>query len=508
MKRNPFQNIIGFVVRYIWILCAVLVTLELCSTLISANLLLKQTSNAVLQAQMGEISGRVDGVLRLLNGFANDDVIGDTSLPLFDRATHMRAYQGSYDLFMLALLDREFNVVSSDETEPPNEPFSLASRDYLQRMKETGTYQITDAMVAGSDHVTKNYTIAVPLFRDGVLDGGVFGSIYFDDIEKMMQRENKGDFYLLGRENTIMAGGTKQEQGQSLQGLYKGLYIVGKDDKTLDAHMKEHSSGDFWVFGSMGPAYITYGNVGLTDWTLVYEARFDLVFPLVLPMLLVKVLLYGLLCWSISKFGRRYLEHRFSDVSHLLDQVTQMHRELFSSEQGDYNKLLDLTQQGLTDPLTGLATRGVFAARFAQWMGEASAAGLLCFLDLDDLKIINDSYGHEVGDRALVHFGEVLKRYEEVHHGIAARYGGDEFLLTIDGMDETQSERLVETLCRDLRATLQMDMGSVSIHGSVGVAFYPTHGTSLEELISKADLALYAAKRNGKNGYEIFMLTP
>lgn len=504
MKRNPLKNMIKFVVRYIWIFCALLIVLELCSTLLSAAFLLKQTSNAVLQSQMGEVSGRVDGVLRLLNGFANDRVLGDTQLPIFDRATKLISYQSSYDLYMLAVLDKDFNVVSADETEPPTEPFSLAGRDYLQRMKVSGKYQITDAMIAGADNVTKNYTIAVPTFRDGQLEGGIFGSIYFDDIEAMLKRNNRSVFYLLGRENKVMAGGEQYEDGKTLQELYKGLWLIGTTPEEMETRMSENRCGDFWIMGNLGPAYVTYCNVDLTDWTLVYESRLDMVFPMVFPMLLTKVVFYALLCWCISYFGRRYLERQLADISHLLDKVTVIQRELFQSERVDYNELLDLTQQGLADQLTGLATRGVLITRFSQFVEIGQHKGMLCFIDLDDLKTINDSYGHEAGDCALIHFAQVLKRYQEKYNGIAARYGGDEFVLVLEGVEVADGNSLAEALCIELETVLHVKSKEFTIHGSIGGSFYPTHGTSFEELISKADLALYAAKRNGKNGYAIF----
>lgn len=505
MKQNPLQRAIAFVVQYIWIVCAILIVLESGSTLYSAGLLLRQNAATVLEAQTGEVSGRVDGVLRLLNGLATDEIIGDTTLPLFDRVIRTRSLKESYGLYMIALLDKEFNVVSSEETAPPKEPFSLAQRDYLQRMRQTQSYQITDMIIAGADNKTKNYTIAVPLFKDGELDGGVFGSIYFDDIEAMLARENRGVFYLMGRDGTIMAGGeTPDTYGQTIPSLYQGLWFVDSTAQAVQDRIMQEQPGGFWIMGNLGPAYVEHCNVPLTEWTLVYEARLGMILPMVLPMMFVKILLYLVMCWLISRFGRKQLEHRLADVSHLLDRVTVMQRELFRSEQADYAGLIELTQQGLTDQLTGLATRGVLIQRFSQFGDATHHTGMLCFLDLDDLKVLNDRYGHEVGDAALLHFAQILKRYESSYGGIAARYGGDEFVLTIEDTTRPTGEGLLQTLCTDLFTSLSTKLGAVTIHASVGAAFYPTDGVRLEELISKADLALYTAKRNGKNRYAIF----
>lgn len=499
MKGNPLQKVGAFIVRYIWLFCMVLIIIELFSTLFSATTLLRQTSLAVRQAHSGEISSRVDGVLRLLNGLADDEVIGDTSLPIYDRAIRMRSYQESYDLYMLAVLDREFNVSSSDETEPPKEPFSLASRDYLQRMRATGKYQVTDMIIAGADGVTKNYTISVPLLENGEVAGGIFGSIYFDDIEEILTRENQGTFYLLGREGTVMAGGLPEEYEMSAGQIYDGCFYLGATAEQVETDIREGRSGDYWVMGNLGPAYVTYSPIPLTEWTLIYEARFDLVIPTIMPLLIAKILCYIALCQAISWFGRRYLERSLSDVNHLLERVTQMRKELFRTEQPDYEGLLKLTQQGLSDHLTGLSTRGVFVQRFSQYIEEEQPKGMMCFLDLDDLKSLNDTFGHEIGDCALLHFAQVLKSFEQEYNGIAARYGGDEFILVIRNLDMEKGREIAEGLRRALWKTLDAKEQKVDIHGSIGVVFYPENGMDLEELISKADLALYKAKKNGKN---------
>lgn len=503
MKRNLLQNVVDFIIRYIWIFCIVLVALELISTMYSATQLLQQTSKVILQAQAGEVSGRVDGVLRLLNGLANDEVIGNTELPLYDRAIRTTPFQDSYGLYMIAVLDKEFNMVPANATEPPKELSSRADRDYIQRMKASETYQITDVIISRSDGKTRNYTIAVPLFRNRELEGGIFGSIYLDEIEAMLRRNNKGEFFLLGRDHTVMVDGGNGNNEKTIQDLYAGR-LVG--DAGLNKMMTDREPDGFWVISSRGITYLSYCGVDLTEWTLVYEGQMNMVLPTVIPMLLIKVLSYIVLCWVIAWFGRRYLEHQLSTASYLVERVATMQKELFRSEQGDYEGILDLTQQGLTDQLTGLSTRSVLVKQFTQLMREEQDCGMLCFLDLDDLKYINDSFGHEAGDLALAHFAKTLKEYTKKYDGIAARYGGDEFVLVLNGLNEENGERAAADLCRELHTTLSVspDKKPFSIHGSIGVVFYPKHGRSLEELISKADLALYLSKQNGKGRYSVF----
>lgn len=507
MNQNVLQNVINFILKYIWAFCALLIVLELASVTYSASVLMQQSSLGVMQSVSGEISGRVDGVLRLLNGMAQDERFADLSKPLFERITQALPYQESYGLYMVALTDEDVNVVSADETEPPTENYSLAYRDYMQRLYSTGEYQITDAFLSGDGKETMNYTIAVPIMSDGAVRGSVFGSIYFNDIENILkvQSINAGrDFYLLGADNTIMAGEERAVNGKSFLELSHSSRFWGGDVNSIDSAIREGLTGSFWEWDNGGLTYVTHQRVTPTGWTILYRVRFMSMLAKLIPMLCVKSIAFVLICAAISVLSRRYLEHHLVQINHLLTRMSTMQKELFQSEQIDYDKLLEITEQGLSDQLTGLATRAVLFKKMLQLTDSPSFHGAIVFIDLDDLKYINDSFGHEGGDCALLHFARVLREYEQKHGGVAARYGGDEFILIFATENISSASEIVWALCHDLSTTILINGSTFPIHGSLGVSFCPEHGTRPEELICKSDLALYTAKREGKNRCEFY----
>lgn len=157
----------------------------------------------------------------------------------------------------------------------------------------------------------------------------------------------------------------------------------------------------------------------------------------------------------------------------------------------------ELRHQAGRDPLTGLANRRLLRETAERTLALAErhgrAAGLL-YLDLTGFKEVNDSHGHHVGDLVL---GGVADRLREVvrESDLAARVGGDEFVVLlseVDGADGARraGERLREVLRRPVRA----EGVEVRVEGEVGVALYPDHGSSLEELMSKADRAMYRSR--------------
>ncbi len=157
--------------------------------------------------------------------------------------------------------------------------------------------------------------------------------------------------------------------------------------------------------------------------------------------------------------------------------------------------------QAKHDALTGLYNRpglvGVVNARLAAAEGTGKTLALL-FLDLDEFKAVNDSFGHLTGDRLLkmvaVRLGGVLSASD-----VAARLGGDEFVVLAEGLSHEQAIQLGQRVISVLTPAYQLGDGiSAQIGASVGIAMAPEYGADAEVLLAVADAALYEAKSDGK----------
>ncbi len=162
-----------------------------------------------------------------------------------------------------------------------------------------------------------------------------------------------------------------------------------------------------------------------------------------------------------------------------------------------------LQSQVQVDYLTGLATRRHFMTQASEEIARARRYGLplsLCMLDLDRFKTVNDTHGHKAGDKVLQRFSEIcLASLREID--IAGRLGGEEFAILFPetGLDQVRlvAERLRERLAAQ---QLQLDDGVVvQFTVSIGVALLEATDESLDSLMARADRALYAAKRGGRN---------
>jgi diguanylate cyclase (GGDEF)-like protein len=153
------------------------------------------------------------------------------------------------------------------------------------------------------------------------------------------------------------------------------------------------------------------------------------------------------------------------------------------------------------DPLTGLLNRRALGARAAAVLTEAAARGqpvALLLIDLDRFKAINDTHGHAAGDAALRDVAAVLGR-EVRRDDLACRWGGEEMLVVLRNRDLRRAEERAAKLRVAIKAARPGGFPGLLVTASIGVAAFPEHGAGLDELIRRADAALYAAKRSGRD---------
>ena len=150
------------------------------------------------------------------------------------------------------------------------------------------------------------------------------------------------------------------------------------------------------------------------------------------------------------------------------------------------------------DRLTGLLNGAEFERCVRRRLLKQGATGLMVFIDLNDFKAVNDSYGHDAGDAALRRTGRVLAN--ALRSGdLVARLGGDEFAAWLDGVDPTEGMRRVAGIERDLSLPSQIAPGLVlSFTGSFGIAHAPLDATDFNALKAIADQRMYTDKALGK----------
>ncbi len=159
------------------------------------------------------------------------------------------------------------------------------------------------------------------------------------------------------------------------------------------------------------------------------------------------------------------------------------------------------------DPLTNLPNRTLLRDRFDQAMAHAvrnSALVALLFLDLDRFKKINDTLGHDIGDRLLQCIAERLCQcVREVD--TVCRQGGDEFIIILTDVPEIETATHIALKTLDcLHQPVNIEGATITISFSIGISLFPNDGISFDDLLNKADTAMYAAKKGGRNTFRFF----
>jgi len=244
--------------------------------------------------------------------------------------------------------------------------------------------------------------------------------------------------------------------------------------------------------------------------------------------LLVIVILGSLATFALLQFLiRTFITAPISNLDKQLTEITELKRSnIDAPESADeigrlgrkFSELYDQLHrsyqeshsQSRTDALTQLPNRAAFYETASRLITEAekNQSNLsLVYLDLDNFKFVNDKYGHEIGDKLLQAVAVRLQNIINIHAkktlavsaAHAFRLSGDEFIVLVPNSDKEVATQLCERILNLFADGYQFELGRFPVTASIGLAVYPQDGHTLSQLISNADLAMYQAKKTGKN---------
>lgn len=197
---------------------------------------------------------------------------------------------------------------------------------------------------------------------------------------------------------------------------------------------------------------------------------------------------------------RKLNEHFLKQANHEL-QIHVKKVEQLSQE---------LQEQAFRDPLTGLYNRRYLKESLQREFNRADRELFpisILIMDIDRFKNINDTYGHQVGDKFLIIIADLLKKNSR-GSDITCRYGGEEFVLVLPETETQAAYTRAEQFRVEIsKVHIPHEMKELSVTVSMGIAAYPEHSTIAEDLIVKADLALYQSKNNGRNRVTVWRET-
>jgi diguanylate cyclase (GGDEF)-like protein len=252
---------------------------------------------------------------------------------------------------------------------------------------------------------------------------------------------------------------------------------------------------------------------------LIKDISYSLIF-----LILISILIFMLLQWFNKQTKKTfeniidffveasekniYLDKKdisFKDFKKLADAINKMIKTRIENE----NKLLEfqeeLKQQAITDYLTKIYNRKYFMETSKQILSLAKRENKnlsLLMIDIDKFKLINDNYGHNIGDEVIIFVANTLKSLTR-NSDIVARVGGEEFAILLPNIDENSAFIIAEKLRKEISSNT-ISKENIKITISIGVSCYKNENDSVISIIKKADKALYYSKENGRNKVSLY----
>lgn len=360
----------------------------------------------------------------------------------------------------------------------------LSGRDYLPRVL-AGESVLTHIEKA-APNCDSRAVLAVPILHEGQAVGMLVGSLQMDQVcELLFSRvyDGQGVHLIFDRSGRLLCNTDSYLSGRfsTLQTLLEDTtYMEGSTDAILNDFAHE-CSGSLRVRFHGQEYTAAYRPLGLGDWVLGYAV----------PQEYVN---------DEYKFFRHYEGVLFIVSAlgvglFLLCVLVRNHRDRVA-----------LSLQAKTDSLSGLLNRAaaedtIDTLLHGRTFGSTGTSGALLLMDLDHFKDVNDTYGHQMGDRLIEQVGKTLLASFRASD-CCCRIGGDEFLVFLPSL--TDRELLIaraQMLCRKLPTLLHDEIASVVWGVSIGIAIAPQDGNSFDTLYHCADKALYAAKSTGRAHY-------
>ena len=213
-------------------------------------------------------------------------------------------------------------------------------------------------------------------------------------------------------------------------------------------------------------------------------------------------------------FFKRYLMtgiSKYITISLKNKMLINKNRELLDCIERDKNKILKAKQEveylAQHDPLTDLPNRLYLTEFLNQSIKKSNRTGkrlAVIFIDMDNFKEANDIYGHQTGDNVLI---TAAKRFKNLlrESDIVIRFGGDEFIIILEDINSADDvKQVANKIISTCTAPVLTDTADLSLSFSIGISMYPDNGSSADELIRKADIALYKVKNNIKGTWKFY----
>lgn len=425
----------------------------------------KNNSKETLMTNVTRQSEHLNKILNISYSYLNaiaPDMAATSDLFSQENMDRLQTLKDSTDLDRTAIIDTQGNALYDNEVEK-----NVSHRRYFKEVMQ-GQQTLSDPLESVLDQQTR-VIIAVPIYKNNQVIGALGGSYNVTKLSNMLFDDlfdGKGYTFIVDEKGNIITNDSK------LKTKNHNLFEYCKQSKLAKDFTKQKAG---IVTIQNETYYLAYSPLKINQWMIGYvvpiqdaQASYNFInqYELIFTS-----------CFAIVVFIL---------MVYLAYQNTQEKKALVHMAQ--------------TDPLTLVYNKETTQKQIDQKLKDGKEHCFL-ILDVDSFKLVNDNYGHIVGDKVLNQLGQLFKKHFR-STDIVGRIGGDEFIVLIE--DNKIGEDRVKDLIQKVNQLQIEELQGFKLSISVGIAYAPKQGTTFMELYRHADQALYKTKRSGKNGYNVY----
>ena len=444
----------------------------------------------------------VDGYRDLLRAMSKDEHFIESDITLQERAQRAVPYKQAFELAGIGFSDGVGNMVSTHN----NKVHSIAHRNYFHQVIRTKETVMTDVLTDVSNGKTV-YVLCRPMFDEsGDLQGTISASIHFSEIQTALDTDGESDIYsvLLDEDlNIISHSGDEHYIGVNL--FNYGYEKLFDREGNLKALTGSDRGGFFTYSYPLDLSYVEFTKVEGTPWILLSKAKFSSLVGDGTLMFGANVMLIVAIYVVIARLMSRQVVGLTQPLDRFLEESKVVFNDSSMELKEHFEQVLQASRNGVFCSRSGLLTREYFLRGAEKSLSLSNTPKACIFFDMDNLKYINDTYGHLAGDKVIALFVAVLRESFGHKRDIIGRFGGDEFVvLTQEFRTKRELELKLDKFLAKLQSTADRLGIDISLTASIGVVLTEGVGRDIDILLHCSDMAVYRAKQLGKGRYAFY----
>ncbi|WP_181318364.1 sensor domain-containing diguanylate cyclase [Photobacterium kishitanii] len=439
----------------------------------------------------------------LLTAISNDNTVKNQLSLLSQRIEYVRPYQEAFNIEILGISDLKGNAATTYNDSIEN----ISYRRYFQQAIENNKLTISNLIHSPISN-SYVYIICKP-FANSVEGGTIFASVSYDEIKKALSYQENTSI----KNNLLNDYKGTQNNCKNINILKINKLYTSLDSTKISYNIKNKIAFSYYAINNKYQIErLTLHQIKNTPWYLVSTFNYNQYLKERFIFIIFNILISIIASVTIGYYLMKKVSIITSPIDDFIKESTSI-IPIQSQSKSDnidinhhFNNIINTSKDGVYCSRTNLLNRKYFIQNANIKIQTHHKKFALLFIDLDNLKTINDTLGHHYGDYVISIFAQHITTFFNHPIDLAGRFGGDEFIvLTNNFNNEIDLIDKLQKLIIELNGSVSNTSTVIPFSASIGVALTDNEIRDIEQLIINADKAVYDSKKKGKNCYTFYI---